>query len=1077
MKNRTVSVAFIVVMLLGVSVVAAQGPSPQAAIRYAAPTAQGSGDCSSWANACTLQTALAQAVSGNEIWVKAGVYYPGAAGNREATFILKDGVALYGGFAGTETSREQRDWQTNPTILSGDIDRNDINNDGNFIAETWNDIRGSNAYNVVISHRVTNAVLDGFVITAGQTDFCGGGMDNRDTNTTLTNVTFSGNYASRGGGMFSEDRGPTLTNVTFIGNSAYEGGGMLNWYSSPTLSNVTFSNNSASSGGGMYSAYGRPHLVNVIFLNNTSDRGGAVFISEARPTFVNVLFYGNTATSTGGAVFNLTTFEPSIIPVFINSILWSNSSPQGPQVYNSGVYAMPVFSYSNIQGSGGSGAGWDASLGTDGGGNIDADPRFVDAANGDLHLRLDSPCIDAGDNTAVPAGVTTDLDGYPRFVDIPEVPDTGRGTPPVVDMGAYEAQLPETLPPTVISITRADPNPTRAASVRFNVTFSKVVIGVDVADFGLTTTGDITGASVTGVSGYGAARTVMVNTGSGYGTLRLDVPASATITDLSGNGLANLPYTSGEVYTKKPFECSDVTEIPQSQCQALVALYNATDGRNWARKDGWLITDTPCNWYGVWCAAGNVDLLWLSRNNLSGTLPGEIGNLSALTYLDLSGNQLTGLPEQFGNLMALQVLHLHDNPLSGAIPDFMANLTALGGGGGGDIPLTFYNTDWCVPATGPVPAWLASIPHEGTGFVCGQPAGAISGQVTRPDGAPLEGINVQLYRSLAGMENEWLTVAQTSTAADGGYQFGGLGQGISYRVYFVDPTEQYIPQYYNNQPTRDTATSLTVTLGITRTGVDAILRPPPLPVGDVDPGNGTVNFNPDGTANIQQFAGNRSPVTVTLPITCSGGMTPTNVNLVLLTSPVKEYAMNPVGADLYQATIPAEDIETAGVEVRYACNGNPDEKTVGQITLYDPSGIITDARSGAPVVGARVTLYYVPGWLPRADPADTRPNTCESNLSKAPGAPWSQPAPVDLGVLVNPVARPVMPAISYQHTNAIGYYGWDVPEGCWYVQVEAEGYVPLVSPVVGVPPAVTDLNLALRPIQRIYLPLVVRNKP
>jgi len=75
-------------------------PARAAGIRYAAPSAVGSGDCSSWATACTLQTALAGAASGDEIWVKMGVHYPGAAGNRSATFTLKNGVSVYGGFGG-----------------------------------------------------------------------------------------------------------------------------------------------------------------------------------------------------------------------------------------------------------------------------------------------------------------------------------------------------------------------------------------------------------------------------------------------------------------------------------------------------------------------------------------------------------------------------------------------------------------------------------------------------------------------------------------------------------------------------------------------------------------------------------------------------------------------------------------------------------------------------------------------------------------------------------------------------------------------------------------------------------------
>jgi len=178
MKKTTRNlIAGMALLLIGLSLAIAvtlTAPQPARAnpgILYAAPVAQGSGNCSSWANACTLQTALANAVSGDEIWVKAGVHYPGAAGNRTATFTLKNGVALYGGFAGTETARDQRNWTTNKTILSGDIDKNDINTDGNYIAETWNDIQGENAYHVVTgSGTNSTAVLDGFIITAGKAD-------------------------------------------------------------------------------------------------------------------------------------------------------------------------------------------------------------------------------------------------------------------------------------------------------------------------------------------------------------------------------------------------------------------------------------------------------------------------------------------------------------------------------------------------------------------------------------------------------------------------------------------------------------------------------------------------------------------------------------------------------------------------------------------------------------------------------------------------------------------------------------------------------------------------------------------
>jgi hypothetical protein len=103
--------------------------------------------------------------------------------------------------------------------------------------------------------------------------------------------------------------------------------------------------------------------------------------------------------------------------------------------------------------------------------------------------------------------------------------------------------------PTVVSITRAGPNPTNAASVDFSVTFSEDVTGVDTGDFVLTTSGSLSGASLTGVSGAGDTYTLTVSTGAGSGTLRLDIPGTAAIADLAGNPLSGLPYSSGEAYT------------------------------------------------------------------------------------------------------------------------------------------------------------------------------------------------------------------------------------------------------------------------------------------------------------------------------------------------------------------------------------------------------------------------------------------------------------------------------------------------------------------------------------------------
>ena len=97
------------------------------------------------------------------------------------------------------------------------------------------------------------------------------------------------------------------------------------------------------------------------------------------------------------------------------------------------------------------------------------------------------------------------------------------------------------------------------------------------------------------------------------------------------------------------FDGGTVTEIPQTECEALVALYNATDGDNWTTKTDWLQTTAPCTWYGVTCEAEHVTHIELSYNNLSNVLPPEIGNLTALTSLFLDHNQLTSLPAEIGN--------------------------------------------------------------------------------------------------------------------------------------------------------------------------------------------------------------------------------------------------------------------------------------------------------------------------------------------------------------------------------------------------------------------------------------------
>jgi hypothetical protein len=124
--------------------------------------------------------------------------------------------------------------------------------------------------------------------------------------------------------------------------------------------------------------------------------------------------------------------------------------------------------------------------------------------------------------------------------------------------------------------------------------------------------------------------------------------------------------------------CDSVSGIPKSECEALVALYNSTNGDGWWCKTGWLQTHTPCSWCGVTCANGRVVDLNLSRNGLTGTLPASLGNLTNLRGLWLQDNQLSGsIPSELSSLANLQGLVLQGNQLNGSIPPEIGNLANL----------------------------------------------------------------------------------------------------------------------------------------------------------------------------------------------------------------------------------------------------------------------------------------------------------------------------------------------------------------------------------------------------------------
>lgn len=129
---------------------------------------------------------------------------------------------------------------------------------------------------------------------------------------------------------------------------------------------------------------------------------------------------------------------------------------------------------------------------------------------------------------------------------------------------------------------------------------------------------------------------------------------------------------------RSDFLCSDVTEIPQVECEALVALYNSTNGDGWTNHTNWLVINTPSNWWGITVTSGYVTQINLFNNQLNGSIPSELGVFTNLNWLILGSNQLDGsIPAELGNLSKLQILHLASNQLSGIIPHELGKMSEL----------------------------------------------------------------------------------------------------------------------------------------------------------------------------------------------------------------------------------------------------------------------------------------------------------------------------------------------------------------------------------------------------------------
>jgi len=302
----------------------------------------GANNGTSWANAYTdLQSALddPNLTTVGQIWVAKGIYKPtktlgGAVESpvsRDATFVLPEGIKIYGGFTGTGAEVSINDRvdisTTNETVLSGDFNDDDvvtINGNGVVSGITGN---AENAHHVVVSYNNTaTTVLDGFTIK-------GGNADGTSSITPQTNYTFE---RDRGAGLFTRRSSPTLNNLvvknnyasatTSAGAGLYLGGGKQNV--SPqsaddvNITNAVITNNlTVGYGAGTliagYSGYTFAVLLKqVTFSGNKAARAGAVYVGTyTNPTFEEALFSKNVCDNDGGAVYLLSTNKTSTVTI------------------------------------------------------------------------------------------------------------------------------------------------------------------------------------------------------------------------------------------------------------------------------------------------------------------------------------------------------------------------------------------------------------------------------------------------------------------------------------------------------------------------------------------------------------------------------------------------------------------------------------------------------------------------------------------------------------------------------------------------------------------------------------------
>lgn len=404
----------------------------------------GSGDGSSWNLPLgNIQTAIDGAQSGDQIWVAKGSYSGLGANGWE--FILKDGVSLYGGFSGTESSIDQRDINSNATILAGGYSSNNDNTLSGTDISSATVINGFtlapnniNAYSRGLylgnsSPVIKNCIITGnksFIATSSHNGYGAAVYLEDNSQPAFINCTFSNNKAiDYGGGIYSLNSAPSFTNCRFLNNDAGAGGGgAFNNGSSALYVNCIFQGNTSESGstgrgGGIgFTNGGESKMESCLITANKASAitgGAGVYCNESGLSVINCTITGNIAENQTGGGGILYSALISHAPIISNSIIWNNISDHADA-------SLELYEITGLNGSP-EPAGGNNLIKYGQYGNIGEDPLFMDPTAGNYQLQSMSPAIDAGENTPImPIGDKVDLAGHPRVIN------------DIVDLGAFE---------------------------------------------------------------------------------------------------------------------------------------------------------------------------------------------------------------------------------------------------------------------------------------------------------------------------------------------------------------------------------------------------------------------------------------------------------------------------------------------------------------------------------------------------------------------------------------------------------------------------------------------------------------